>query len=336
MGIIKAVANAAGGVSRDQFKEFFMCDAIPDDTMMVRGIRSGSYNDGDPNVITDGSVIVIADGQSVITVSQGKVTDVCTEPGTHVFASKYSKNLFSKGGVTSQIKEAGRRFTFGGDVPAQVERIYYVNMKIIPGGRFTNVSIPFHFEDANTGADIDCIITCSGNYSFKVVDPAKFYKMVTGNVYGSYKTSTVLRMMDSEFATMLNTYFARLNEAGKRSYELPSLIPQLGKIISEGCTEMWREQRGIEMVSFMCTDMNVNQCDRATVSSLQKAKVLSDPKMAAAYMTVSTADAVRKVADNKRFPGVITAGNQRIVNWKCSCGQFNKGNFCTACGQPKP
>ena len=37
MGLIKAALGAAGGVMADQWKEFFYCEAIPSDVLVVKG-----------------------------------------------------------------------------------------------------------------------------------------------------------------------------------------------------------------------------------------------------------------------------------------------------------
>ena len=37
MGLIKAALGAAGGVMADQWKEFFVCDSLPNDVLMRKG-----------------------------------------------------------------------------------------------------------------------------------------------------------------------------------------------------------------------------------------------------------------------------------------------------------
>ena len=85
MGLIRAAAGAAGGVLADQWKEYFYCESIPADVLAVKGQKrvSGrsSNTKGSDNIISNGSVIAIADGQCMLIVEQGKVVDVCAEPG---------------------------------------------------------------------------------------------------------------------------------------------------------------------------------------------------------------------------------------------------------------
>ena len=80
MGLIKAAMGAAGGVLADQWKEFFYCDAIPENVLAVKGRKKtgkrSSNTKGDDNVISNGSVIAVADGQCMLIVDQGKIVDM--------------------------------------------------------------------------------------------------------------------------------------------------------------------------------------------------------------------------------------------------------------------
>ena len=85
MGLIKAITGSVGGVLADQWKEFFYCDALSADVLVRRGSKriSGrsSNTTGNDNVISNGSGIAVADGQCMIIVDQGKIVEVCAEPG---------------------------------------------------------------------------------------------------------------------------------------------------------------------------------------------------------------------------------------------------------------
>ena len=63
MGLIKAIAGAAGGVMADQWKEYFYCEAMPANILATKGHkkvtgRSSNYK-GDENIITNGSTMSI-------------------------------------------------------------------------------------------------------------------------------------------------------------------------------------------------------------------------------------------------------------------------------------
>ena len=122
MGLIKAFVGAAEGTLADQWKEFFYCDAM-DKSVMVKkgqkrtGVRSSNVH-GNDNIISNGSGIAVADGQCMIIVEQGKVVEVCAEPGQFTYDTSTEPSIFS-GNLGDSIKASfatvGKRFTFGGD-----------------------------------------------------------------------------------------------------------------------------------------------------------------------------------------------------------------------------
>ncbi|HBV52338.1 MAG TPA: virion core protein (lumpy skin disease virus), partial [Clostridiales bacterium] len=85
MGLIKAGIGALGGTLADQWKEFFYCDSLDSDILMIKGQKrtSGrsSNTKGEDNIISNGSGIAVADGQCMMIVEQGKIVEVCAEPG---------------------------------------------------------------------------------------------------------------------------------------------------------------------------------------------------------------------------------------------------------------
>ena len=99
MGLIKAGIGSLGGVLADQWKEYFYCDAMEANVLAVKGQkrvsgRSSNYK-GSENVISNGSVIAVADGQCMVIVDQGKVAELCAEPGEFVYDSSTEPSIFS-------------------------------------------------------------------------------------------------------------------------------------------------------------------------------------------------------------------------------------------------
>ena len=98
MGLIRAAKGAAGGVFGDQWKEYFYCGSMSSDTLVSKArkktSRRSSNRHGSENVISNGSVIAVNDGQCMIIVEQGKVVDVCAEPGEYVYDSFTEPSLF--------------------------------------------------------------------------------------------------------------------------------------------------------------------------------------------------------------------------------------------------
>lgn len=110
MGLIKAATGAASGTLADQWKEFFYSDSLDNDTLMVRGKkridRRSSNTKGHDNVITNGSGIAVADGQCMMIVDQGKIVEVCAEPG------EYTYDMSSEPSVFAAVLEKGSRRPF--------------------------------------------------------------------------------------------------------------------------------------------------------------------------------------------------------------------------------
>ncbi len=95
MGLIRAAISAVGGTMADQWKEFFICESLDADVLAVKGqkrIGSRSANKkGSDNLITSGSGIAVADGQCALIVEQGKIVEVCAEPG-RVYLMMHRRN----------------------------------------------------------------------------------------------------------------------------------------------------------------------------------------------------------------------------------------------------
>ena len=168
MGLIKAAMGAASGVMGDQWKEYFYCDALPAEVLAVKGQKRtngrSANRHGSENVISDGSVIAVADGQCVLIVEQGKVVDLCAEPGEYTYSTGTQPSLLSGGlkNIDSVFAELGKRFSFGGQAGSD-QRIYYINTRELTGNKYgTPNPVPFRVVDQRAGIDIDIGIRCFG------------------------------------------------------------------------------------------------------------------------------------------------------------------------------
>ena len=72
MGLIKAGLGALGGTLADEWKEYIYCDSMEANVLAVKGKKRtsarSSNTKGDDNVITNGSIIAVNDGQCMIIV----------------------------------------------------------------------------------------------------------------------------------------------------------------------------------------------------------------------------------------------------------------------------
>ena len=375
MGLIKAIAGAAGGVMADQWKEFFTCEALPADVLAVNGqkktTRRSSNMHGDENIITSGSRIAVADGQCMLIVEQGKVVEVCAEPGEFLYDSSTEPSIFSGklgDGIGDVFRNIGKRFTFGGEAPKD-QRVYYFNTKELIGNKYGTASpVPFRVVDQRAAIDIDVGIRCFGEYSYHIANPLLFYTNVCGNVSEDYDRSNLDSQLKTELLTALQPAFAKISEMGIRYSALPGHTVELADALNEALSAKWRDLRGIEVVSFGVSSVTANEEDEKMIKEMQRNAAFMDPTRAAAHLAGATGDAMKTAAANPNgavgaFMGMGMAGGMAgaqmgtlyqqgaqqqaaqpapapapaVQGWTCSCGQAgNTGKFCSNCGKPAP
>lgn len=367
MGLISAAVSAASSTFADQWKEYFYCEAIPNDTIVVKGHKKtkGFTNKGNDNIISDGSVIAVADGQCMVIVEQGQVVDICAQPGEFRYDSKTEPSLFTGSlgeGIKNVFATIGKRFTFGGQ-PAEDQRVYYFNTKELPGLKYgTPNPVPFRVIDKNIGLDVDISVKCFGEYSIKVSDPVLFYTNVCGNVSSDYRISELEGQLRTELLTALQPAFAKISADGVRYSEVPGHTMELADALNEQLSKKWKDLRGIEIVSFGISSMKASEEDEAMIKDAQKAAMYRDPNMAAATLVGAQAQAMKDAAKNSNgaamgFMGMNMAQQAGGINantlfqqgaanaqapkaagaWYCpQCGTENTGKFCSNCGTKKP
>jgi len=307
MGLIKAALGSAGGVLADQWKEYFYCEALPTNILVSKGQKrtSGrsSNTKGTDNIITNGSVIAVADGQCMCIVEQGKVVDFSAEPGEYTYDLSTEPSLFS-GDLGTSIKEVfqtvGKRFTFGGEAPKD-QRVYFFNTKEIIGNKYGTPSpVPFRVVDERAGIDIDISVSCFGEYSFRLVNPLLFYTNVCGNVSDTFeiKGTDFERQMRSEFLTALQPAFGRISAMGIRYSALPGHTRELAEAMKEELSGEWRDHRGIEVQKVGMSSIKATEEDEKMLKELQRNAAFMDPTRAAAHMVGAQASAMQAAAGN--------------------------------------
>ena len=372
MGLIAAGIGAIGGVLADQWKEFFYCDAIDRNVLAVKGQKRitgrSSNTKGNDNIISNGSVVAVADGQCMIIVEQGKIVEVCAEPGEFVWDSSTEPSIFT-GKLGASIKETfkliGKRFAFGGDT-GKDQRVYYFNTKEIIDNKFgTPTPIPFRVVDRNINLDIDVSVRCSGVYSYRVADPLLFYANVCGNVERAYTRDQIDSQLKTEFISALQPAFARISELQVRPSALPGHAEELSEAMNVALSKKWGELRGLQVVSIAMNPITLSEEDQELIKKAQHAAIMRDPSMAAATLVESQAQAMKDAANNSAgamtgFMGygmaqqagginaqsLFAMGQQQQAqapaaapkadSWRCACGAENTGKFCIECGKPKP
>ncbi|MCL2864233.1 MAG: SPFH domain-containing protein [Lachnospiraceae bacterium] len=306
MGLIRAAMGAVGSTMADQWKEFFYCEAMDKNLMMIKGekrVGSRSANrKGSDNIISNGSGIAVADGQCMIIVEQGKVVEVCAEPGEFTFDSSTEPSIFSGDlgeGIMNTFQTIGKRFTFGGDT-GKDQRVYYFNTKELIDNKFgTPNPIPFRVVDRNIGLDIDVSVRCSGVYSFRIADPLLFYANVAGNVERSYTRDQIEGQLKSEFVAALQPSFAKISAMEVRPSAIPAHTAELATCLNETLTQKWTELRGLTVVSVALKSVTLPPEDEELIKQAQRTAVFRDPSMAAASLVGAQGDAMKAAAGNQ-------------------------------------
>ena len=376
MGLIKAALGSAGGVLADQWKEYFYCDSLPADVLAVKGKkrtsgRSGNTK-GSDNIISNGSVIAVADGQCMMIVEQGKVVDLCAEPGEYTYDTSTEPSIFTGGlgqGVKDVFKNIGKRFTFGGEAPKD-QRVYYFNTKEIPGNKYGTpapISITA-LVDRSVSRTLTIGIRCFGEYSFRISNPMLFYTGVCGNVEEDYVRQNLESQLRTELLTALSPAFGKISQQGIVYSDLTMHTMEMADDLNELLSAKWRDLRGIEIVSFGVSSIRPDEASEEKIRQMQESLFYSDPTVAGARSVVAAANAMETAAGNTAgamtgFMGMGMAGSvgsaanaanlfamgqqqaaaqpapAAVVpasGWKCTCGATATGKFCPECGTKKP
>lgn len=344
MGLVKALVGSVVGTFSDTWKDYFVCDSLDNDTLMVKGVKK-DYS-GSDDVITNGSGIVVNEGQCALVVEEGNILEVACEPGNYTFDSSISPTIFDGGleGLKNTFDEALERFTYGGEAN-KTQRVYYVNTKEILNNLYgTATPIPFRVVDENIGLDVDVAVRCNGEYTFRIVNPLVFYKNVAGNKADRYDKDELLPMMKAEVLDKLNPTFAKISAQGIRYSQLPAHTDLLKEVLAQELNPKWISERGIELVNIAINSVTIPEEDEKKIRDLQLAAVNKDPNMANATIVTAAADSMRDAANNEAGAGVGFMNVNMAQNTAANLIQNNQGNdtatspggYCPNCGKALP
>lgn len=322
MGLIKAISGAIRGVAADQWKEYFYCDSLESDVLVVKGQKRnnskfGTSNKGNDNLISNGSVVAVNEGQCMIIVDQGKVVEFCAEAGEFLYDTSSEPSLLS-GDLGENIKKTfstiGKRFTFGGDT-GKDQRIYFFNTKEIMGNKYGTANpVPFRVVDTNIGLDADISVRCNGEYSYQIFDPILFYTHVCGNVTEEFTRDKIDSQLKSELMTALQPAFAQISAMGIRYSAVPAHTMEVADALNKVLSEKWGELRGIRIISFGVNTIKASEEDEQMIKDLQKTAVLRNPNMAAATLVGAQAEAMKSAASNTATGPMMAFAGMNMAN----------------------
>ncbi len=371
MGLISAALAAGGSVLSDQWRDYFFCESLTSDVLLTKGKKK--QGKGNDNIISNGSIVAVNEGQCMILVDQGQITEICAEAGEFVYDTSTEPSLFYGDlgeNIVNSFKEFYKRLSFAGGT-AKDQRVYFINTKEIMGNKYGTVNpVPFRVVDTNVGLDMDIDIRCHGEYSYRIVDPVLFYKNIVGNVSDEFRRDKIDSQLKSELLTALQPAFARISEMGIRYSALPGHTTEIADALNDILSKKWTQTYGIKISTFGVSSVNASEEDEKTIKELQRAGALKNPTMAAATLASAQAQAMQDAAKNTAtgpmmaFAGMNMAQQAGGMNagqlyamgaqqpqqpqpapqmaapgaapWTCSCGNVNTGNFCPNCGAQRP
>ena len=333
MGLLKAIGNALGSTMADQWREYFYCDSMPSNVLVTKGkkrtssTRNSSNVKGEDNIISNGSVIAVNEGQCMIIVDQGQVVDLCAEAGEFVYDTSTEPSLFygSLGkNIVNTFKTIGKRFTFGGD-PGKDQRVYFFNTKEIMDNKYGTASpVPFRVVDKNIGLDMDISVKCNGSYSYHIIDPLLFYTNVCANVTEDYTRDKIDAQLKSEILTALQPAFAEISEMGIRYSAVPAHTMELADALNKVLSEKWSQKRGIEIVEFGVNTITASEEDQQMIKNMQRDQVYTNRERLAANIGLAQGEAMKAAAANTATgPMMAFAG----MNMATMTGGFNSANL---------
>ena len=333
MGLLAVGIQAAANVISDQWREYFYCPSMESNVLAVKGQKKNTKknNNGSDNIITNGSIIAVNDGQCMIVVEQGRIVDVSAEPGEYVFDNTKEPSIFVGGlwqGIKDSFETWKKRVSLAGET-GNDQRVYYFNTKEIIGNKYGTANpVPFRVVDRNINLDTDITITCFGEYAYRIQDPILFYKNITGNFDGAYTRDKIDSQLKSELLTALQPAFAKISDMGIRYSAVPGHAMEVGQALNEVLSESWGKKYGITISTFGVSSLKANEEDEKRIRDLQMGLAAgSSASIMAGTLTQATASAMQAAASNTATgPMMAFAG----MNMAQQAGGVNMGELINA------
>ncbi len=326
MGFIKAFAGAIGGTFADQWKDYLVpmqgvpatagiYPAVPQGTNAGRG----SNTKGSNNIISNGSKMIVPEGMALITMQEGAITGLITEPGGFTFTSDdpNAQSIFAGDGIVSSlVKQSWERFKYGGQ-PGTNQTAFYVNLKEIPNNRFGTQS-EIYWDDAYLNAQVGAVTR--GTYTLKIIDPILFIKnFVPANYLSDGEVFDFADMDNDAGAQLFNEVVSSLSAAFSNYTNDPSKGNRITKIqgdqigfaqsLSQAVEEgyQWKTDRGLEIVKVAIQAIEYDEDTKALLSDVKKADALSGAR-GNSFMQQSVARGMQAAGENGGAAGMAFMG----------------------------
>ena len=341
--IIGTLSDSVSSELNDQFLETFKTDSLGQTILVKRArkLNGKGHNQGNGEVITAGSKIIVPEGTYALMIDNGKISDYVADPGVYTWETSSSASLLS-GDVKGVVADVFKRFKFAGEVVSD-QRIVYVNALEIMNQTCSNfLTVPY--PDPIYG---NLYFKFRIVFSFKIVDPIRFYKC-TG------KDTSVLEFMGSPGAPrqpileVCDHMEEALNICAVREkLPFPQLISnksKLKKAVNEVVSKLWFDRRGMVIESIALTDLTLDAASRERVEQFDSAKIFSkDPAALKALQVLGFVKAMNTAAANPSGAAagaagvVMTAANTVVPGTCVFCGSVIPSpglKNCPACNAP--
>lgn len=370
MGLIKAAVGALGGTLGDTWKEAVHCQAMSSSVILRTGTKmhqnSGrtSNTKGTENVISNGSSILVEENTCMLTLDNGKITNVVTEPGSYTLDNSSAPSIFA-GQIKDSAKDFIKRFTYGG-TPSYEQRVVYINLQKLPGIKFgTSTPVPYFDPKYNTSIDLRFF----GTFEIQIPDAeyaVRFYQEVAskGVLSGDMTVSSIFdsNQYKQEFIQAMTEALGMLSTQGVFYSMISTRLTELTNNVQAATVGSW-QQRGFMVTNIGMGAPTLTDESKKLLGDRLKADTMLDPNVQQAMMAGSVARGIESAASNEagammgfmgmnmaqqaggNIMGQMTANAQQFNQrqpqnnpnaWKCSCGNVNAGAFCSSCGNKKP
>lgn len=327
MGFIQAFKGALGGTFADQWQDYYiprpnvpataaLFEAMPKGQNAGRGENTK----GSENIITNGSKIVVPEGTALVTIQDGAITGIITEPGGFTYTSDdpNSKSVFAGDGVFGElIKQTWEKVKFGGQ-PASQQLAFYVNLKEIPNNKFGTQS-EIYWDDAYFGTQVGAVTR--GTYTLKIVDPLLFIKNFVPTEYLQPGAPIFdFADMDNAAGTQLfNEVVGTLSAAFSNYTNDPSKGNRISKIQGDqlGFAQamaqavedayQWKSTRGLEIVKTAILSIEYDEDTKELMKDVKKADALSGAR-GNSFMQQAAARGMQAAGENGGGSGMAFMG----------------------------
>lgn len=311
MGLIKALTTSTSAVLGDQFKEFVECPVVANNVIVQRGIVRHGEGNKNPSegIISNGSRIAVPEGMAMMIVENGKIVEFTAEPGTYTWDTSSEPSIFTGGlgkGIVDSIKTLGSRITYGGQT-AKDQRVYYVNIKLIPGQLFGSRG-PILIADPLYGS---VEVTFHGEYAIRVDDPAILINNVVGSIpkdtltFDDIFTSDGQNMLKMKFTQKIGEAISKVMTMHNVSFtHIQNYLSDITNQMNQLLDTEWRGKYGIIIEDVALSNPTPSEASRDIILEMDK-QVATTRRMGEVYsnnitgtMAAASAEALKSAAAN--------------------------------------